>query len=72
MKLLSYFIDNLLFFISPRRTKRAFVKKNLLENLQLMLRLNPYAQTLKKQQAVMQMRQQRKKNRDTEQDKKRS
>ena len=59
-------------FSRPRRTKRAPLKKNPLKNLQVMLRLNPYAQTLKRQQAVLQLKQQRKKNKEAEQDKKRT
>ena len=46
----------LFFFVSPKKTRRAPIKKNPLKNSQVMIRLNPYWQTFKRQQYLIQQR----------------
>ena len=44
------------FHCSPRRMRSAPLKKNPLKNTQVMLRLNPYTQTFRRQQALLEMK----------------
>jgi large subunit ribosomal protein L4e len=40
----------------PKKSRRAPIKKNPLKNSQVMIRLNPYWQTFKRQQYLLQQR----------------
>ena len=48
--------ETVIFFVSPKKTRRAPIKKNPLKNSQVMIRLNPYWQTFKRQQYLIQQR----------------
>jgi len=52
-----------LFWFRPKE-KRSTQKKNPLKNLNVMLRLNPYAKTFRRQQLLLQMRRKKEKAAD--------